>query len=150
MTGQWIYFPKQEVQYEFVTGFTCAEFMNVLLEITSDMDGITEFHVNQKTYAVMQTNNLIDFIPDRDGNVRVPTFLGRVLETTTAELPIEGVRVLDSVKNVSPNELEVALRKLGPIRIKGELIDYYPETKRATVELDLTDLYQQVEKVLKR
>ena len=60
-----------------VTDFSAEAFINATLTMGDSMGDLSMIMVHSVVYARMQTNNLIDFIPDSDGHVNIPTFLGR-------------------------------------------------------------------------
>jgi len=62
---------------EGVTNFTAEAFIDTAVTIGDSMEDLTTLLVHSIVYARMQKNNLIDFIPDSQGVVNIPTFLGR-------------------------------------------------------------------------
>lgn len=62
-----------------VTNFTAENFIDATLTMGDSMEDLAMIMVHSVVYARMQKNNLIDFIPDSEGNVRIPTFLNRVV-----------------------------------------------------------------------
>lgn len=60
-----------------VTNFSAEAFIDAALTMGDSMEDVTVVMVHSVVYARMQKNNLIDFIPDSDGKVNIPTFLGR-------------------------------------------------------------------------
>jgi hypothetical protein len=60
-----------------VTNFTAENFIDTTVLLGDAMGGLAMIAVHSITYARMQKNNLIDFIPDSEGRVNIPTFLGR-------------------------------------------------------------------------
>lgn len=60
-----------------VTDFTANSFIDACVTMGDSMSDLTMVMVHSLVYARMQKNNLIDFIPDSQGNVNIPTFLGR-------------------------------------------------------------------------
>lgn len=59
-----------------VTNFTAEAFIDAKLTMGDSMDMLTLVMVHSVVYARMQKNNLIDFIPDSQGVVNIPTFQG--------------------------------------------------------------------------
>lgn len=60
-----------------VTNFSAEAVIDTALTMGDSMEDLTAIMVHSVIYARMQKNNLIDFIPDSEGKVRIPTFLGR-------------------------------------------------------------------------
>lgn len=60
-----------------VTDFSAEAFLDALLTMGDSQDGLSLVCVHSVVYNRMQKNNLIDFIPDSDGRVTIPTFLGK-------------------------------------------------------------------------
>lgn len=60
-----------------VTNFTAEAFIDAALTMGDSMEALGLVVVHSVVYARMQKNNLIDFIPDAEGKVNIPTFLGR-------------------------------------------------------------------------
>lgn len=60
-----------------VTSFSAEAFLDATLTMGDSMDDLGMVFVHSVVYNRMQKNNLIDFIPDADGKVNIPTFLGR-------------------------------------------------------------------------
>ena len=60
-----------------VTNFSAEAFIDAAVTMGDSADAITVLMVHSIVYARMQKNNLIDFIPDARGEVRIATFLGR-------------------------------------------------------------------------
>jgi hypothetical protein len=59
-----------------VTDFSAEAFLDAALTMGDSQDGLTMVMVHSVVYNRMQKNNLIDFIPDAEGRVVIPTFLG--------------------------------------------------------------------------
>lgn len=59
-----------------VTNFSAEAFIDAKLTMGDSMDMLTMVMVHSVVYARMQKNNLIDFIPDSQGVVNIPTFQG--------------------------------------------------------------------------
>lgn len=59
-----------------VTDFSAEAFIDAKLTMGDSMDSLTMVMVHSVVYARMQKNNLIDFIPDSQGVVSIPTFQG--------------------------------------------------------------------------
>jgi hypothetical protein len=62
-----------------VTDFSAEAFLDALLTMGDSQDGLSMVIVHSVVYNRMQKNNLIDFIPDADGRVTIPTFLGKTV-----------------------------------------------------------------------
>jgi hypothetical protein len=60
-----------------VTNFSAEAFLDAALTLGDSMEDVTAVLVHSVIYSRMQKNNLIDFIPDSEGVVNIPTFLGR-------------------------------------------------------------------------
>lgn len=60
-----------------VTNFSAEALIDTALTMGDSMEDLTAIFVHSVVYARMQKNNLIDFIPDARGEVRIPRFLGR-------------------------------------------------------------------------
>lgn len=60
-----------------VTNFTAEAFIDATLTMGDSMGDLAGIVVHSVVYARMQKNNLIDFIPDSEGKVNIPVFLGR-------------------------------------------------------------------------
>lgn len=60
-----------------VTNFSAEAFIDAAVTMGDSMGNLTLVMVHSVVYARMQKNNLIDFIPDSQGVVNIPTFLGR-------------------------------------------------------------------------
>jgi hypothetical protein len=60
-----------------VTNFNASAFIDTTLTMGDSMESLGMILVHSVVYGRMQKNNLIDFIPDAEGNVNIPTFLGR-------------------------------------------------------------------------
>ena len=60
-----------------VTNFSAENFLGAALTMGDSSDELTAVFVHSVVYNRMQNNNLIDFIPDSEGVVNIPTFLGR-------------------------------------------------------------------------
>ena len=59
-----------------VTDFSAEAFIDAKLTMGDSMDLLSLVMVHSVVYARMQKNNLIDFIPDSQGVVNIPTFQG--------------------------------------------------------------------------
>lgn len=59
------------------TDFNANGFIDACLTMGDSMGDLSLVMVHSIVYARMQKNNLIDFIPDSEGRVSIPTFLGR-------------------------------------------------------------------------
>lgn len=62
-----------------VTNFTAENFIDAATLMGDSMEDLGILMVHSTVYARMQKNNLIDFVPDSDGKVNIPTFLGRTV-----------------------------------------------------------------------
>jgi hypothetical protein len=62
-----------------VTNFSAEAFIDAATTMGDSQDSLGLMFVHSIVYARMQKNNLIDFIPDSEGRVNIPTFLGRVV-----------------------------------------------------------------------
>jgi hypothetical protein len=60
-----------------VTNFSAEAVIDTAVTMGDSMDQLSMIFVHSVVYARMQKNNLIDFIPDSEGKVNIPTFLGR-------------------------------------------------------------------------
>jgi hypothetical protein len=60
-----------------VTNFSAEAMIDAATTMGDSADQLAMIMVHSVVYARMQKNNLIDFIPDSTGVVRIPTFLGR-------------------------------------------------------------------------
>lgn len=60
-----------------VTNFSAEAFLDAAVTMGDSMEDLTAIMVHSVVYNRMQKNNLIDFIPDSQGVVNIPTFLGR-------------------------------------------------------------------------
>lgn len=60
-----------------VTDFSAEAFLDAALTMGDSQESLTMVMVHSVVYNRMQKNNLIDFIPDANGQVNIPTFLGR-------------------------------------------------------------------------
>lgn len=60
-----------------VTNFTAEAFIDATLTMGDSMEALGMIFVHSVVYGRMQKNNLIDFVPDSTGRIRIPTFLNR-------------------------------------------------------------------------
>lgn len=60
-----------------VTSFSAEAFIDAGLTMGDQAEGLGLVLMHSIVYARAQKNNLIDFIPDADGKINIPTFLGR-------------------------------------------------------------------------
>lgn len=60
-----------------VTNFSAEAFLDACVTMGDNMEALTAVMVHSVVYARMQKNNLIDFIPDSNGVINIPTFCGR-------------------------------------------------------------------------
>lgn len=59
-----------------VTNFSAEAFINAAGTMGDSADELSLVMVHSTVYQRMQKNNLIDFVPDSEGRVTIPTFLG--------------------------------------------------------------------------
>lgn len=62
-----------------VTNFSTEAFIDATLTMGDSMEDLSMCFVHSVVYGRMQKNNLIDYIPDSEGRVNIPTFLGRIV-----------------------------------------------------------------------
>jgi len=62
-----------------VTDFSAEAFLDTALTMGDSMDDLGLVFMHSVVYNRAQKNNLIDFIPDSEGRVVIPTFLGRTV-----------------------------------------------------------------------
>ncbi len=60
-----------------VTNFSAEAFLDAAQTMGDSQDDLVAVVVHSVVYNRMQKNNLIDFIPDARGEIKIPTFLGR-------------------------------------------------------------------------
>lgn len=72
-----------------VTNFSAEAFIDAAVTMGDSMEDLTGVMVHSVVYARMQKNNLIDFIPDSEGKINIPTFLGREVVIDDG-LPVTG------------------------------------------------------------
>jgi hypothetical protein len=60
-----------------VTNFSAEALLDASLTMGDSMEDLTGIMVHSVVYNRMQKNNLIDFIPDSEGRIVIPIFLGR-------------------------------------------------------------------------
>lgn len=60
-----------------VTNFSAAAFIDTATLLGDAAEDVTAVFMHSIVYSTAQKNNLIDFIPDAEGHVNIPTFLGR-------------------------------------------------------------------------
>lgn len=60
-----------------VTNFNAENFIDTTLTMGDSLDELSMVMMHSVVYARAQKNNLIDFIPDANGQIQIPTFLGR-------------------------------------------------------------------------
>lgn len=72
-----------------VTNFSAEAFLDAAVTMGDSMEDLSAVMAHSIIYNRMQKNNLIDFIPDSQGVVNIPTFLGRrvIIDDT---MPITG------------------------------------------------------------
>ncbi len=62
---------------EGVTDFSAESFINATLTMGDSMESLGIVMMHSVVYGRAQKNNLIDFIPDANGDITIPTVLGR-------------------------------------------------------------------------
>lgn len=60
-----------------VTNFSAEAFVDAAVTMGDSMDSVSIIFVHSIVYARMQKNNMIDFVPDAQQQINIPTFLGR-------------------------------------------------------------------------
>lgn len=60
-----------------VTNFSASAFIDTATLLGDAAEDVTAVFMHSVVYSTAQKNNLIDFIPDSEGKVNIPTFLGR-------------------------------------------------------------------------
>lgn len=60
-----------------VTDFSAEAVIDAAVTMGDSMEDLTMIMMHSIVYARAQKNNLIDFIPDSEGRINIPTFLGR-------------------------------------------------------------------------
>ena len=60
-----------------VTDFAASAFIDTCALLGDAAEDVTAVFMHSIVYAKAQKNNLIDFIPDAEGHINIPTFLGR-------------------------------------------------------------------------
>jgi len=60
-----------------VSDFSASAFIDTCSLLGDAAEDVTAVFMHSVVYAKAQKNNLIDFIPDAEGHVNIPTFLGR-------------------------------------------------------------------------
>jgi hypothetical protein len=60
-----------------VTNFSAEAFLDAAQTMGDNQNVLTAVMVHSVVYNRMMKNNLIDFIPDSEGRINIPTFLGR-------------------------------------------------------------------------
>ena len=60
-----------------VTNFSAEAFLDAAVTMGDSMENLSGVIVHSVVFNRMQKNNLIDFIPDAQGEISIPTFLGR-------------------------------------------------------------------------
>lgn len=60
-----------------VTNFSAEAFLDAAQTMGDSQDDLVACAVHSVVYNRMMKNNLIDFIPDSEGRINIPTFLGR-------------------------------------------------------------------------
>lgn len=72
-----------------VTNFSAEAFLDAAVTMGDSMEELGLVMVHSIVYNRMQKNNLIDFIPDANGVVNIPTFLGRAVIVDDG-MPVSG------------------------------------------------------------
>src|SRR5690606_26369983 len=62
-----------------VTDFSAEAFIDACGTMGDSMEDLSLVLMHSVVYMRAQKNNLIDFIPDSEGRVNIPTFLGRLV-----------------------------------------------------------------------
>lgn len=62
-----------------VSDFSASAFINTAVTMGDSMGSLSMMAVHSIVYARMQTNNLIEYVPDSRGEIMIPTFLGRTV-----------------------------------------------------------------------
>lgn len=62
-----------------VTNFSAEAYLDAKVTMGDSQDDLGLVFVHSIVYNRMQKNNLIEFIPDAEGRVRIPTFLGSIV-----------------------------------------------------------------------
>jgi len=60
-----------------VTNFSASAFIDTATLLGDAAEDVTAVFMHSIVYSTAQKNNLIDFIPDSEGKINIPTFLGR-------------------------------------------------------------------------
>ncbi len=60
-----------------VTNFTAEAFVDALTTMGDSQDALGTVFMHSIVYGRLQKNNMIDFVPDSDQKINIPTFLGR-------------------------------------------------------------------------
>jgi len=60
-----------------VTDFSASAFIDTCTLLGDAAEDVTAVFMHSITYSKAQKNNLIDFIPDAEGHINIPVFLGR-------------------------------------------------------------------------
>jgi hypothetical protein len=60
-----------------VTDFSASAFIDTCTTLGDAAEDVTAVFMHSIVYAKAQKNNLIDFIPDAEGHINIPVFLGR-------------------------------------------------------------------------
>jgi hypothetical protein len=60
-----------------VTDFNAESFIDTCTLLGDAAEDVTAMFMHSIVYSKAQKNNLIDFIPDAEGHINIPTFLGR-------------------------------------------------------------------------
>ena len=60
-----------------ITNFTAEAFIDATLTMGDSMESLGIVMMHSIVYGRAQKNNLIDFVPDATGTIKIPTFLGR-------------------------------------------------------------------------
>lgn len=87
-----------------VTNFSAEAFLDAAVTMGDSMEDLVAVMVHSVVYNRMQKNNLIDFIPDSQGQVNIPTFLGRRV-------------IVDDTMPVSSNVYNTWLFGAGSVRL---------------------------------
>lgn len=87
-----------------VTNFSAEAVIDTLVTAGDSAEDLTMVMMHSVVYARAQKNNLIDFVPDSEGRVRIPTFLGREV-------------IVDDGLPVATNDYQTFLFGAGAVRL---------------------------------
>lgn len=78
-----------------ITNFSAELFLSACVTMGDSQDALGMICVHSIVYNRMQKNNLIDFIPDSEGRVNIPMFLGRAV-IVDDKMPVPATGVFES------------------------------------------------------